>query len=202
MPKISWEAAKPEDILTAEDIDEAEEGFSQYTGEIPPGGVYRFKRPRFKYTKFGTGNEGFNNLMFLDGSWKPAHKQYDGCPLWDKVTMTKAAAGFAKAFAAALGVSAADLVARVVVDGDGYVTKIGKKNIDENLVLYVAVKRGMYNEEPRLEAAGTGYQVVEGAVEKVEDDEDAPPAKKSAKAAAGKPGKKNKNKSDDEEPPF
>lgn len=202
MPKISWAASDEDDVVTAEDIDSAEEGFATYTGDIPPGGVYRFKLKRSKYTQFGTGNQGFNNLLILDGSWKPAHAKYDGCPLWDKVTMTKAAAAFAKAFAAALGVSAADLIARTVVDEDGVVTKIGKKTIDEKVVLYVAVKRGMYNEEPRLETAGTAYQVVEGAVEKVEDDEEAPPAKKSAKAAAGKPGKKNKNKSDDEEPPF
>jgi hypothetical protein len=211
MPKITWAAKDDEEVLSASDIDDAEDnGFTPYTGDIPPGGVYRFRIRRFKYTEFGSGNQGFNNLFELDGSWKPNHEKYDGCPLWDRVVMTKAAASFAKAFAAALGVTSEDLVSRVVVDEDNVVTKIGKKTIKEGMPLYIAVKRGSYNDEPRLETVGTGYQVVEA------DDADtaatdAPAPKKAAKATAGKAapepttkakGKKSKSKADDDEPPF
>jgi hypothetical protein len=201
MPKISWNAADEEQILTADDIDNAEDGFTDYAGDIPPGGVYRFKIKRIKFTEFNSGNQGYLVLMELDGSWKPAHRKFDGCPLWDRVTMTKAAANFAKAFAAGIGVSSADLISRTIVDEDGVVTKIGKV-VPEGKLVYVSVKRGEYNGEFRLETANTGYQVVDEATEDTDADEDeAKPAKAKAKAGkAAKGGKKSKN--EDDEPPF
>lgn len=212
MPKISWAAADEDDLLTAEDIDEAEEGFKPYAGEIPTGGVYRFKWRRAKYKEFGSGNQGLEVLLLLDGSWKPTHRKFDGCPLWDRVVMTKGAAGFVKAFAAALGVSSSDMTSRVVVDEDGIVTKIGKRTIDEDIELYVAVKRGSYNDEPRLEIAGTGYVVLETDDDEPDDDGDdeaAPPPKKSTAKAAATKGKatagakgRNRATADDDEPPF
>ena len=199
MPKVNWDAADEDEQLTAEDIDNADESGGQYAGDIPPGGVYRFNWRRAKYTQFGTGNQGLNVLLLLDGSWKSNHEKYNGCPLWDRVVMTKGAAAFVKAFARALGVSAEDLISRVVVDEDGVVTKIGKKVINEDIQLYVAVRRGSYNEEPRLEIAGTGYQIVEAD----EKDADEAPAKPAAKGkATAKAGKGKKSKADDEEPPF
>jgi hypothetical protein len=199
MPKINWAAADEDEELTAEDIENAEDGFETYAGDIPTGGVYRFRWRRGKYTEFGTGNQGLNVLLVMDGSWKKDHAKYNGCPLWDRIVMTKSAAGFVKAFAAALGVSANDLLTKVIVDEDGVVTKIGRKVISEDIILYVAVKRGTWNDEPRLEKAGTGYQVVEIADSDEEPADDAKPSKKPATAKAGK-GKKSK--ADDDEPPF
>lgn len=197
MPKIKWEAADDDQILTADDIDSAEDSYEAYAGDIPPGGVYRFKWGRAKYTEFGTGNQGFNIRLSLDGSWKPDHKEYDGCQLWDRVVMTKAAAGFVKSFAAALGVTSSDLISKVVVDEEGYVTKIGSKTIDEDIRLYVLVKRGSYNDEPRLEKSGTGYQIVEESGDPWA--EKAPAAtKKDKKDKKGKKG----GKAIDDEPPF
>lgn len=206
MPKINWSGADEDELLTAEDIEGAEEGYQTYAGDLPPGGVYRFKIQRAKYTEFQSRNQGLNIRMELDGSWKREHAKYDGAPLWDRVVMTRAAASFVKAFAAAIGVSAADMINKVIVDEDGYVTKIGRVSL-EGKTVYVAVKRGSYNEEPRLEIAGTGYQVVE--VDDSDAEEEAP-ARRPAKAAAGakaasngKPAKgKNKGKADDDEPPF
>lgn len=218
MPKINWEGADEDALLTAEDIDQAEDGRSQYTGDMPPGGVYRFTVARAKFQEFTSGNQGLNVLLRLDGSWKREHKKYDDCPLWHRVVMTKGAASFVKAFCAAIGVSGEDLISRVVVDEDGYVTKIGKVKFDDNLSVYVAVKRGSYEGEPRLEVAGTGFQLVE---EGEDNDDSYTPAKKAtaAKKAAksevdadeddaprGKPskasGKKARPADDEDEPPF
>ena len=210
MPKISW-AATDDGALTADDIDQAEDGFTPYAGDLPPGGVYRFKLRRMKFKEAGTGTQGINALFELDGGWKKAHAQFDGCPMWDTVWMTKGSAAFAKAFGAALGVTAADLVSRVVTDEDGFITRIGKKTIKEGMVFYILIKRGTYNDEPRLERSGTGYQVVESSNPEPDDDADETPApKKTAKATAGKAapattGKKNKQNpsaDDDDEPPF
>jgi hypothetical protein len=124
--------------------------------------------------------------------------------------MTKASASFAKAFAAALGVSGADLVSGIIVDEEGIVTKIGKKRITEGMLFYINVRRGEYNGETRIERAGTGYQVVEGAA-KAAPAVDAEPPKKGAKAAApakeakvkgGKKGAKKGAAAEDDEPPF
>lgn len=211
MPKIDWKAAGDDEVLTAEDIDQAEDGYAAYTGDLPSGGVYRFRLRRMKFKESSTEKQGLNALFELDGSWRPAHAAFDGCPLWDTVWMTKASASFAKAFAAALGVSGGDLVSGVVTDEDGVVTKIGRKKITEGMHFYILVKRGTYNGEERLERAGTGYQVVEGAAADKPASEEAPP-KKGAKATAaaapaattkakGGKGKKGAKPADDE-PPF
>jgi hypothetical protein len=207
MPKIDW-AGEDDDALTAEDIEGAEEGFQAYAGEIPPGGVYRFILRRIKFKKASTGTKGLSLRLNLDGSWKPAHRKFDGCPLWDDVWFTKGSAAFVKALAQAIGVSAEDILNKVVVDEDGYVTKIGRKVFtDKEFPVYIAVKRGEYNDEPRLEKAGTGFQVVEADEDDTEDDteeEETPkPAKKAAKAAPAKAAKgKGKSRNDDDEPPF
>jgi len=206
MPKVNWAGADEDELITAEDIDEAEDGYQAYTGDVPPGGVYRFKIRRARYAEFNSGNQGLNVLMLLDGSWKSAHRKYDGCPLWDRVVMTKASAAFVKAFAAGIGVSASDLVSKVIVDEDGVVTKIGRQVLEDKTV-YVAVKPGEYNGTERLEVAGTGYQIVETDDEPDEDgdEEEARPASKPAKTAAKKAtakAGKGKSKADDDEPPF
>jgi len=203
--KITWKAADEDEVLTAEDIDSAEEGYQAYAGEIAAGGVYRFKWRRGKYEEFSTGNQGLNLLLTLDGSWKPEHSKYDGCPLWDRVVMTKKAAAFAKAFAAALGVSATDLTTKVFTDKDGYVTKIGNKVINEDVRLYIAVKKGYYDDNPRLEIAGTGYQAM--AAESSNGVSEDPWAEGSAKPGKGKAGKADKGKKGSkkgatDEPPF
>lgn len=202
MPKVNWAGEGEEDILTAADIEGAEDGFQAYAGDLPPGGVYRFRIGRMKFTKANsTTSKGLNVRLRLDGSWKANHAKFDGCPLWDTVWITKGSAGFVKAFCQAIGVSAADILNKVVVDEDGYVTKIGTKPIkDDDIVVYVAVKRGEYNDTPRLEKAGTGYQIVEADGD-TDGEETSGSAKKAAPAKAAK-GKGKKAKNEDDEPPF
>lgn len=194
MPKISWAGADEDERLTAGDIDQAEDGYPEYMGDLPPGGVYRFGWHFAKYAEFGTGTQGLKIRLVLDGSWKPDHEQYNGCPLWDQIVMTKAAAGFAKAFAQALGVTSADLVSRVVVDEDGRVTKIGPKVIDGSIRLYVAVRHDTYEGTTRLKKAGGGYQIVDGRGLNAE-------ASAKATTKASKTKSKGK-KQTEEDPPF
>lgn len=205
MPRVNWTGDDDEDALTAADIEGAEDGFQAYAGDLPPGGVYRFRIGHMRYTKANsTTSKGLNVRLSLDGSWKPNHQKFDGCPLWDTVWITKGAAAFVKAFCQAVGVSAADILNKVVVDEDGYVTKIGAKVIKPDEILaYVAVKRGEYNDNPRLEKAGTGYQIVEADGDG-DAETSAPAAKKASPGKAkGKAGKgKNKGGEDDDEPPF
>lgn len=210
MPKINWGGDAP----TADDVESAEVGFQQYAGEIPPGGVYRFKVGRIKFKEADTGTKGLSVRLVLDGSWKSTHRKFDGCPLWDNVWITKGSAPFIKAFAQAIGVSPNDVLTKCVMDEDSVVTKIGRRTIEEDAItVYVAVRRdpnGYNDSGPRLEKAGTGYQIVDAdeddADEDAEEVEEAPaPAKKStakpAKPAKGKAGK-GKSSKEDEEAPF
>lgn len=210
MPKVVW-AGDDEDALTADEIDEAEDGFQAYTGEVPPGGVYRFKIKRIKFKTSSKDTKGLSARMELDGSWKPGHAKYNGAQLWDDIWMTKGSAAFVKAFAQAIGVTGADLIGKVVIDDDGYVTKIGRKVIEgKELIVYVAVKRETYEGTERITKAGTGFQIVEDEADADEDNEEAVEAAKPAKKTAAKaaPAKtkakagKNKATADDEEPPF
>lgn len=209
MPKVDW-AEDVDDAITADDIESAEDGYQQYAGDTPPAGVYRFRIGRIKFRTASTGTKGLSVRMSLDGSWKPAHRKYDGCPLWDNIWMTRGSAPFVKAFAAAIGVSAVDITTKVVRDDDDVITKIGRKLIEEDeIVVYVAVKRGEWPEgsgDFRIEKSGTGFQVVEADDPDDEDeDEDEPeakPAKKAAKAAPARAAKGKAKRDADDEAPF
>lgn len=197
MPKAKWTTASKDDALTAGDIDSAEMDAGAYTGDLPPGGVYRFILKRSQVKTFGSNNMGFNSRLVLDGSWKEAHAKYDGCPLWDRVVLTKAAAAFVKAWAVALGVTSADLISNTVLDAEGYVTSIGKRKIDgQDIPLYVSVKQDPNPEyTARLTKAGTGYVVV------TEEQAASAPAAEVPAGKKAKGGKKGKKATTDE-PPF
>lgn len=140
MPKATW------DDLDANDIDSAEaSSFEAYAGELPKGGVYRFKLQTVKKGKSKEENDKLLWIWKLDGSWKPAHKAYDGCPVFDHMPMTKSAAFRAKAAAAALGLTAAEFL-KMVTDEDGRVTKIGNIVL-EGKDIYVYLNVGVRREE-------------------------------------------------------
>jgi hypothetical protein len=191
MPKATWSS------LSTQDIDEAETREGSYAGALPPRGVYRFK---VRYMKQGQSNAGNDKLVVfstIDGTWKPDHKKYDGCPLWDHMPMTKESAFRAKALCAALGVSASDLMTKTVVDEDGNVTKIGSKVFkDKDVFLYVSVRVEKSDEyDDKLALAGPGYMA---APDEDEAEADETPATKPGKGK--KKGKKGSNAT--EEDPF
>lgn len=199
MPKVKWGAADADELLSAQDIDEAQDSFTPYTGAIPPGGVYRFRLKRVKKVSFSTKNQGLKVLCELDGSWKPEHAQFDGCPLWDQVVYTKSSAGFVKAFALAIGATSQDMIKAVVVDAEDVVTSIGPVKLDGENLVYIAVRVGSYNDQARLEIAGTGYIAVDKISQPEGHDADKAKGKKADKAK-GKKGKKGK--AEDDEAPF
>ena len=138
MPKVKWGGD-----LDANAIDSAErrEG-GEYMGKTPPKGVYRFKlRFSKKDTAKDSGNPKLVSLLVLDGSWKPEHRQYDGCPVWDHMPVTTKTAWRVRAYCDALNITSADFMNKMVIDDDGNVQKIGKLKIaDEDLLVLVSVK--------------------------------------------------------------
>jgi hypothetical protein len=216
MPKVKWGGAE---VATASDIDNAEMGFTPYAGDIPPNGVYRFRIERAKQEIFGSGNHGLKVLLTLDGSWKPAHAKYDGCPVWTNVVNTKAAAAFVRAFCEAIGVTSAHFLNATVVDTDKVVTSIGPVKVaGQGLIVYANCKRGKYEEDGpwRLEGVGTTFiKAPAGADEESAPDgpqdgdvEDAPAegkkkkGKKGGKDKAGKKGAESAAAAEDKDPPF
>lgn len=165
MPKVKWGGDLDQDAI---DSAERREG-GDYTGDIPPKGVYRFKLRFSKKDKAkDSGNPKLTSLLVLDGSWKPEHKQYDGCPLWDHMPVTKKTAFRVRAYCDALNITSADFINKMVIDDEGNVQKIGKLKIaDEDLLVLVSVKPEKNPEYgDRLQLAG-GYLPF-----KDEDDDD------------------------------
>lgn len=208
MPKVRWGG---DEVATAQDINDADVGFQPYAGDIPASGVYRFKIRRITHEKFGTGNQGLKVLLILDGSWKPAHAKYDGCPLWTNVVNTKSASAFIKVFCEAIGCTPAEFLNQVVVDDDRLVQTIGKTKIDgQDIVVYANAKRARYTEDSpwRLEGVGTTFLPPVEEDDSEEDDSEAeaeekPSSKKDKKAKKVKGQKGSKAAAaEDTDPPF
>lgn len=168
MPKVKWGGD-----ISPEDIDKAENR-GGYAGDVPPAGTYRFKLRSAKQGESGEGNPKLACLLILDGSWKKEHKQYDGCPLWDHMPVTKKTAFRVKAFCDALNISSSDFYNKTVVDDEGVVQKIGKLTIaDEDRLVVVSVKQEK-NEEygARLVLGRSGYLPFEEESDDDDSDDD------------------------------
>lgn len=164
MPKATWGAG--DNPLTAEDIEAAEapETRQRYSGEVPPGGTYRFTLGRLKKDVSSNGNDMIRIMAFVDGSWKPNHKQYDGAPLFTQVTLTKANAPNVKNFLESIGATSADLMKGTVTDEAGYITKLGRVGDPEGIQVYVTVQQSKPTPEypnRRLETAYAPFIMVE-----------------------------------------
>lgn len=191
MPKAKWSNTD----LDKDSIENAETRAGSYAGPLPPKGVYRFK---LRYMKEGESKEGNPKIVILavlDGTWRKEHKKYDGCPLFDHLPMLQSMAWRAKALCGALGVTAADLLNKTVVDEDGVITKIGNRAIKEDMQLYISVRTdNSEGYDPKLTVNGGGYMEAPDADEADDEgdgdaEESAPPAKggkKKAKKAAQK----------------
>lgn len=160
MPKAKWGAG--EDPLTAADIDNAEvrEARPRYSGEVPPGGTYRFTLGRLKKGTSNAGNDKVVIMAFLDGSWKPNHKQYDGAPVFQHMALTKANAEQVRNFLDSIGATSKDLMTDTLTDENDYITKLGRVGDPEGIQVYITVQRSKPTKEypdPRLEVAYAGY---------------------------------------------
>jgi hypothetical protein len=166
MPKVKWGGD-----LTLEDIEGAEVRESQaYTGPVPPSGVYRFLHQSSKKENSEAGNPKLRTIWKLDGSWKPEHKKYHGAPLFIHMPVTKSAAWRVKQFCDAIGVSYADFLTKMVVDDQNYVNKIGRVEIDDELTVFINVRKGPDNNgNDRIEPLGGGYLPVDDAEDAAEE---------------------------------
>jgi hypothetical protein len=163
MGKIKWGGD-----IEQSDIDNAEVREGRYIGEIPPSGVYRFRLKSMKVGESNSGNPKLQMFWVIDGSWQAGHKKYDGCPLFDHMPVTKSSAFRAKALCAAIGVSSADFTNKVIADADGYVTKIGKLAVNEDLTVFAAVKKDISSEQYGARLTDPSYMAPPDA----DDDDD------------------------------
>lgn len=195
MPKATWSNAD----LSADDINTAESNAGTYDGPLPPRGVYRFKVSHMKQAVSSNDNDMVVVTAFLDGSWKPEHKKFNGCPLWERITLAKSTAWKPKELCEALGVSPADLLNKTVVDSDGFIQKIGNKVIaDKGVLVYASVRI------EKSEGYDDKLKVNRLLAEPDKDDEgdgDAePPAEDGGKK--NKKGKAKKGANKEDEDPF
>lgn len=170
MPKVKWGGD-----LNAEAINSAERREGDYAGDIPPKGVYRFKLRFSKKDKAKeSGNPKLVTLLVLDGSWKPEHKKYDGCPVWDHMPVTGKTAFRVRAYCDALNITADDFMGKMVIDDEGNIQKIGKLKVaDEDLLVYVSVKPEKSTEYgDRLQLAGGYLPFKEDDDEETDSDDD------------------------------
>lgn len=148
-----------------------------YVGPLPKKGVYRFKLRSCQYTTSSNDNPMLKNLWLLDGSWRPEHEQYDGCPVWDNLPVMESTAFRVKAFCDALGVSYRDFLNKTIIDEDKNVKSIGSLKIqDEDLLVCLNVDVDddpEYGERLVLARRGGSYiPVPDEDEDEDEDDED------------------------------
>jgi hypothetical protein len=184
MPKAKWGSG--DEALTAADIDGAQSNqqFTPYLGDVPPAGLYRFVIKSMTQGTSGTGNPKLLIISELDGSWKPNHAKYDGCPLFDHMPVMKSTAFRQKALNEAIGATGKDFL-NMILDEKGKVTKYGSIGDPAGLLVYISVKRSTPTEkypDPSLQLNGTGYLPVDDddvedateATDDADDDTDAP----------------------------
>jgi hypothetical protein len=164
VPKAKWGSGDAP--LTAADIDGAEpiESRTRYSGEVPPGGTYRWTIQSLKQDTSNAGNDKVVIFLTLDGDWKPNHKQYDGAPVWHHLAMTQGNKSFVNNFMASIGGTGKDLINGALVDENGYITKLGSVGDPAGIQVFATVQRRKQTKEypdPALELAYGGYLMVE-----------------------------------------
>lgn len=160
MPKAIWGAG--DNMLTADDINNAEspESRTRYSGEIPPGGTYRFVIKSLHQETSSKGNPMVRVIAELDGTWQPNHAKYDGCPVFNYITLTKANAPQVRNFLEAIGATPEDLMNKSIVDENDFITKLGSVGDPAGLLVYINTQRSKPTTEypnSRLEVMYAGY---------------------------------------------
>lgn len=160
MPKAKWGSGDAP--LTSADIDSAEqlETRTRYSGEVPPGGTYRWTIQSLKGDTSAKGNDKVVVFLALDGTWKANHKQYDGAPVWHHLALTTGNAAFVKNFLDAIGATSKDLMDNALIDEAGYITKLGRVGDPSGIQVYATVQRRKTTAEypdAAIELAYGGY---------------------------------------------
>jgi hypothetical protein len=180
--------------ISEADIKNAEANTGLYGGEMPSAGVYKFIVQTIKQARSEAGNDKDIVFARLDGSWRPAHKEFDGCPMWDHLPVMASTAWRVRALCDALGVTYAEFLAQKV-DKEKLVTKIGKLT-PKGAEIWVNVRVDDSGDSPQLKPNGGGYVPIGSVPEDKAAEASADTGKKSKKT------KKNKDKATADGAPF
>lgn len=170
MPKVKWGSDIDADAI------ESAENNQGYTGPLPPSGVYQFKIKFMQKTLSSKNNPMVKVLLLLNGEYKPEHKKFDGCPVWEQIPVMASTAFRVRELCDALNISAADFMNKTLVDEDGNIQKIGALKIADQdlLVMYKAQQEHSeeYGERLSRPKKGPGFLPFKEEDEDSDGDED------------------------------
>jgi hypothetical protein len=148
MPKAKWGAG--DKALSAGDIDGAERTETQvrYSGpELIPGGTYRWAIRYIKQVESSKGNPMIEIMLTLDGSWRPNHAQFEGKPMWDRITVIDSTKERLANFLDAIGATGSDLIDKSIVDEGSRITKLGAVGDPAGILVYANIQRSKATKE-------------------------------------------------------
>lgn len=184
MPKAKWGAG--DKALTAGDIDGAERSESRvrYSGpQIIPSGTYRWVIQYIKQTESTAKNPMIEVMLTLDSTWKANHAEFEGFPMWDRITVIESTKEKLANFLDSIGATGSDLLDKCILDEGNRVTKLGNVGDPSGLLVYCTIEREKPSKEypnPRMRPGFNAYI----PVNEVEDETGSAPV------------------GDDAEPPF
>jgi len=161
MPKATWGAG--DKALTAADIDGAErsEARIRYSGpNIIPSGTYRWVVQYLKKTESSKGNPMIEAMLTLDGTWKRNHAEYEGFPMWDRITVIESTKEKLANFLDGIGATGKDLLQGTIVDEDGRITKLGSVGDPAGIMVFCTIEKEKPTKEypePRMRPGFNAY---------------------------------------------
>lgn len=150
---------------------EAAKGFAEYTGEIPPKGVYRFKVKQWKLVESSAGDQMFRVILEITEPKKSKNAKYNGYTIFHNGVLAEKSAPFVNAMLDAFEIPRKAVWVKggainVSKDDDELVVSIGKKKVT-GLEIMASTKRRKYEDEWQLNIS----QFL-GAPEDESDDDD------------------------------
>jgi hypothetical protein len=142
MPKAKWGAG--DKALTAGDIDGAERSESRvrYSGPtIIPSGTYRWVIQYMKQTESAAKNPMIEVMLTLDSTWKKNHAEFEGFPMWDRITVIESTKEKLANFLDSIGATGSDLLDKCILDEGNRITKLGNVGDPSGLLVYCTIER-------------------------------------------------------------
>jgi hypothetical protein len=122
-------------------------GFTDYTGPVPPAGLYHCTLKWMKLTKNGSGDPMFKVIFEVSEPKGSEKAKYNGYAIWHNANITRVGAPYLNAMLDALGLGRSD---DIILSDDGgkeeRVVKIGRKKVD-GLTVLVNTKRKEWPED-------------------------------------------------------
>ena len=144
-------------------------GFSNYSGDTPPAGLYRCQAKLWRLTKASTGNTMIKVIFEVAEPKGSPKAEFNGYAIWHNLVLTKKSSPFVNAALAALGINPKALGTDVVVKPDKTtdIIAIGGKRV-QGLPVLVTTKRETY--EGNVKLAATSFAAASKADADAEDD--------------------------------